>query len=250
MRGVLEGKHIVVIGASSGIGKATAELCAKRGASVSLCARRGEVLKEIASKMGADHGGYPLDVTWDKARIEEVFDQMVADRGMIDGMVYAAGVSANMAFGIIPTNRFEDVLKTNLVGAMLVTQAAINLKRVKREGCSIVWIASIAASKPSGGGLFMYSASKAAMVGGIRSISIELVKRNIRINAVSPGAVQTEIWGQYVLSEKQKQALFKKHPMGLGKPDDIAAACSYLLSDDARWVTGQEFIIDGGFSLA
>lgn len=96
----------------------------------------------------------------------------------------------------------------------------------------------------------MYSASKAAMVGGIRSISIELVKRNIRINAVSPGAVQTEIWEQYVLSEKQKQALFKKHPMGLGKPEDIAAACAYLLSDDARWVTGQEFIIDGGFSLA
>lgn len=250
MEGTLEGKHIVVIGASSGIGKATAELCAKRGASISLCARREEVLKEISGKMGANHGSYQLDVTWDKARIEEVFDSIVKERGMIDGMVYSAGISANMAFGIIPPSRFDSVLKTNLVGAMLTTQAAINLKRVKREGCSIVWIASVATSKPSGGGLFMYSASKAAMVGGMRSISMELVKRNIRINAVSPGAVQTEIWEQYVLSEKQKQELYKKHPLGLGKPEDIAAACSYLLSDDSRWVTGQEFFIDGGFSLA
>lgn len=246
---ILEGKHIVIIGASSGIGKATADLCAKRGARVSLCARRTDRLKEIADELGTPHGYYELDVTWDRNRIEEVFDRIVEERGLIDGMVYSVGISANMAFSVITKTRFEEVLNTNLTGAMITTQAAINLKRVKREGLSIVWIASIAASKPSGGGLFMYSASKAAMIGGIRSISIELVKRNIRINTISPGAVKTEIWNQYVLSEKQKEELFKKHPLGIGEPRDIAAACTYLLSDDAKWITGQDFIIDGGFSL-
>jgi len=247
----LSNKHIVVVGASSGIGKETAMMCAQKGASVSICARRKDKLREVVDEMdGKGHGCYELDVTWERKQIEQVFDQIRADRGEIDGLVYSAGISANMAFSMITKERLEKVLETNLLGAMTTTQAAVDFKRVNKGGCSIVWITSVAASKPSGGGLFMYSASKAAMLGGIKSISIELVKRNIRINAVSPGAVKTEIWEQYVLSDKQMQALFEKHPLGIGEPKDIAAACTYLLSSEARWITGQEFIIDGGFTLA
>lgn len=250
MEGSLEGKHIVVIGASSGIGKETAKLCASEGAKVSLCARRYNILEEVVQGLGEAHGAYELDVTWERSQIEVVFDHMVEERGTIDGMVYCAGVSANMAFSVISKERFQSVINTNLIGAMVTTQATIHLKRVSKKGCSIVWIASVAASKPSGGGLFMYSATKAGMIGAIRSLSIEIVKRNIRVNTISPGAVETEIWQQYVLSQQQKEAIFKKHPLGLGKPHDIAAGCGYLLSEDARWITGQNFIIDGGFSLA
>lgn len=246
----LNGKHIVIVGASSGIGKETAKVCAARGAKVSICARRTDKLEEVLDELGDSHGSYQLDVTWPKEKIEEVFDQIVKDRGLIDGMVYCAGISANMAFSVITKERFQSVLDTNLVGAMLTTQAVIHLKRVSNNGCAIVWIASVAATKPSGGGLFMYSASKAGMIGAIRSLSIELGKRNIRINTISPGAVETEIWEQYRLTEQQKLALFKKHPLGIGKPYDIAAGCAYLLSEDARWITGQDFVMDGGFSLA
>ncbi len=247
----LENKHIVIVGASSGIGAKTAEVCANAGAVVSICARREEQLQKVKSGLkGNGHGYHVLDVTEEKKVIENVFDRFTSERGPIDGLVYSVGVSANLAFSVIRKEAFLKVLETNLVGAMTTAQAAINIKRVNKNGCSIVWISSVACCKPSGGGLFMYSASKAGMVGGVKVLALELARRNIRVNAVCPGAVKTDIWKQYILTENEKNAVFAKHPLGIGEVEDVAHACLYLLSPAAKWVTGSELYIDGGFSLA
>lgn len=240
--------HIVVIGGSSGIGAETAVQCAEAGACVSICSRREERLLEVLKRMKGRHGYGILDVR-NENDIKAVFDRFVSERGPFDGLVYASGISRNMTFNVIKPEHFYEILQVNLIGAMLCTQEAINVKRVNKSSCSIVWISSISHHKPNGAGGFMYSASKAGLIGGMRVLAIELAKRNIRVNAICPAAVDTEIWDKSLFTDEQKQKIFSKHLLGVGQPGDVANACVYLLSHAAKWVTGMEMLLDGGFTL-
>ena len=181
--------------------------------------------------------------------VDTVFDNFVAERGKIDGFVYCVGILKNMAFGAIKPELFSDILQVNLIGAMVCTQAVINVKRVCKECCSIVWISSVAYKKPGGAGGFMYSASKGGMVGGIKVLALELANRNIRINAICPAAVNTEIWNLNTMTEEEKLNIFKRHLLGVGQPKDVASACIYMLSPASRWITGIELFLDGGYLL-
>lgn len=245
----LKNKHIVIVGASSGIGAEIATQCSKSGARVSICARREQKLIDVLRNLdGKEHGYQLLDVRNTK-QVAGVFDNFVAERGRIDGFVYCIGILKNMAFGAIKTEQFLDILQVNLLGAMVCTQAAINIKRVNKENCSIVWISSVAYKKPGGAGGFMYAASKGGMVGGVKVLALELAKRNIRINAICPAAVETEIWNINTMTEEEKINIFKRHLLGIGQPIDVANACIYLLSPASKWLTGTELFLDGGYLL-
>lgn len=242
---------MVVVGASSGIGAETATQCARAGAKVSICARREDCLRQVIKNLpGQEEHGYAVLDVRETQRLGEVFDRFVQERGPIGGLVYATGISKTVPFNLIDTDEFLEMLKVNLVGAMECTQTAIKVKRVSKLGCSVVWLSSIAYRRPTGAGTFMYSASKAGLMGGVRTLVAELARRKIRINAVCPGAVKTEMWNSERLTEEQKQAIFGRYPLGIGDPTDVANACVFLLSPAARWITGIELVLDGGFSVA
>ncbi len=223
--------------------------CAKEGAKVSICARREQQLIEVMGKLEGDSHGYQLLDVRNTESVPAVFDEFVAQRGRIDGFVYCTGILKNMAFSAIKPELFLDILQVNLIGAMVCTQAATNFKRVSKESCSLVWISSVAYKKPGGAGGFMYASSKGGMIGGIKVLALELAKRNIRINAICPAAVDTEIWDVNSMTQEEKLSIFKRHLLGIGKPIDVANACVFMLSSASRWITGIELFLDGGYLL-
>ncbi len=245
----LAGKHVVVVGASSGIGKATAIRCAEAGAIVSVAARRVELLSQLVAELpGSGHGFHMLDVRVSRS-IPPCLDVFVKRAGPIGGLVYSAGVSTLLPLNVTGEDHWRGVLDVNLTGAVFCTKEAVSAKRCSPEGMGIVWISSSAAQNPAGAGRLSYGASKAGMIGAARALANELSRRRMRINVLCPAAVATEIWDKQTLDEQQKRKFFDRHPLGIGEPDDIAYACVYLLSPAARWLTGTVISLDGGFSV-
>lgn len=245
----LKDKHIVIIGASSGIGEQIAIDCSKRGAKLSICSRNVENLANLVKNLsGKNHGYEYLDVT-NCQNMEEIFDRFVKARGRIDGFVYCSGILKNMNFNTIKEKHYNAIFGVNFLGAMQTTQAATNFKRVSKSGCSVVWISSVACTKPGGAGGFLYASSKAALIGGMKVLAIELAEKKIRINAICPGAIDTNIWNINTMSDEEKNSIFKRHLLGIGNVTDVSNSCIYLLSEASKWVTGTQLFVDGGFLL-
>ncbi|MHC4505176.1 MAG: SDR family NAD(P)-dependent oxidoreductase [Planctomycetota bacterium] len=246
----LTGQHVVVVGASSGIGRAVAVRCAEAGARLSVCARREDRLKNLVSELtGEGHGFRRLDVRASD-EIPRVFDGFVSARGPIDGMVYSAGFNVLRPINVLGREVADDMYEVNLRGAVLCCQAATANTRASRGGMSIVMISSMGARFPAGSGLTCYAATKAGLDGAMRALANELARRKIRVNTVAPGAVATEIWNDAGRTEAQKQAVYDAHPLGVGEVDDVAWACLYLLAPASRWVTGTAMVVDGGYGIA
>lgn len=245
----LAGQHVVVVGASSGIGRATALRCAEAGARLSFCARRAELLEGLLGEMtGSEHGYRTLDVA-NVDQIGSVLDAFVEKRGPIDGLVYAAGTNLLRPLNVIRKDPWDQLQAVNLRGAVFCCQAATMNPRAAREGMSLVLIGSAGARKPGGSGMVAYAASKAALEGATRAMAVEGARRKIRVNAVAPAAVRTEMWDATERTEEQIQKILERHPLGVGSVDDVAYACVYLLSAAAKWITGSVLAIDGGYFL-
>jgi NAD(P)-dependent dehydrogenase (short-subunit alcohol dehydrogenase family) len=244
----LRDRHIVVVGASSGIGAAIAANCAAAGARVSICARRAELLAEVTAKLpGAGHGWQTLDVVQVQS-IGPTLDQFVADRGPIAGLVYAAGVMTLRPLQILSPAGWNETLAVNVDGAVLCCQAAVTAARAA-AGQSLVLIGSISAQIPRGSGMAAYAASKAALEGAARALAIEGARRRTRVNVIAPAIIRTQLWERLTMTEQQKEEVLKRHLLGPGECDDVAHACVYLLSPASRWVTGTTLVVDGGYSL-
>lgn len=245
----LDGKHVVVVGASSGIGLAVARRCADAGARLSLCARRSELLADVTAALpGGGHGWQMLDVRESKS-IGPVFDRFVAERGRIDGLVYAAGEMGLRPLQVLSPEKWDETLAVNVSGAVFCCQAAAAVPRAAAEGLAIVLIGSISAQFPRGSGMSAYAASKAALEGVARALAIEGARRRTRVNVVAPAIIQTQLWERLKMTEQQKQEVIKRHLLGAGEVDDVAYACVYLLAPASRWVTGTTLVVDGGYSL-
>jgi NAD(P)-dependent dehydrogenase (short-subunit alcohol dehydrogenase family) len=238
----LEGLTILITGASSGIGRATAIMAAEMGASVVITGRNEERLNETLALMeGPGHSFFLEDLTSSGA-CERLTDQLTD----IDGMVYAAGVAEIMPFRMINENHIERVMRVNFQLPIMLTQKLMRKKKL-RAGGSLVYVTAIADhAAPLGSAI--YSATKGALASSVKSLALELANIKVRANCIAPGYVRTPMFEK--LSETSSVSEYLKLlPLGLAEAEDVASSAVYLLSPASRWVTRSTLVIDSGLSI-
>lgn len=240
----LEGKTILITGASSGIGRRTAIECSKMGATLVITGRNQERLNDtLASLEGEGHLTFAGDLTDDTA-MEALMEQLPP----LNGVFLCAGVTDTTPAKFIDEDKIERVFSINIKSPMLLTKWLVKKKKIQ-AGASLVYMSSYGAEVVTPG-LGIYAASKGAVNSFMRTIATELSARKVRANSIMAMMVQTELID--TLGSLSKEDIEKdeaKYPLGYGKPEDIAYAVIYLLSDASKWVTGSIIKMDGGSTL-
>lgn len=244
----LNGKRILVTGASSGIGRACAVMAAKLGAETVLVARRPEALEETRQLL-AEPTRHQC-VTWDFASGEDLGPLMrqATERGKLSGLVHAAGIGPAMPIGMLDVIEARRVMEVNWL-SFLGLMRFCSKKRTAEEGFSAVAVSSIAADV-GWGGVAVYAGSKGAVSASVRALSAELAPKKIRVNAVCPSTIRTPMFESVEREMNDAGALamkLKRQPLGLGEPEQVAAAACFLLSEAASFITGVNLPVDGGY---
>lgn len=246
----LTGRHVLVSGASSGIGRQCAIQFAELGASVSLFARNEERLQATLDAMPerSRHRAFPVDLT-DEAATEFAVTAAQKELGRFDGLVHSAGVQFTRPVKLTRRNDVHELFAVNVYAAFDLLRL-VSAKKRRGESLSCVFIASVRAHHGEAG-IMAYSASKGALISGAKSAAAELARYGVRVNTVSPGYVQTAMADEFSdeLPAEALEQLKAAHPLGLGSPQDVAGVCAFLLSDAGRWVTGTDYLIDGGLTV-
>lgn len=241
----LEGKTILVTGASSGIGRSTAIECAKMGAKVILTARNEERLKLTLTELEGDGHQYIVaDLT-----VEDSLKILVEQLTVLDGVVFAAGISMIKPLRALNEKDILQIFATNYNAPVLLTKA-LTKKKLLSNGSSLVYIASISGNGNIAPALSVYGSSKSALTAYVKYAAIELAGKQIRCNAICPGRIQTALIQNGIMSQEDIEKDMEKYPLHrYGEPKEVAQAAVYLLSDATRWVTGINLTIDGGRTL-
>jgi NAD(P)-dependent dehydrogenase (short-subunit alcohol dehydrogenase family) len=244
----LEGKTILVTGASSGIGKSIAIECSKMGATLVITGRNSERLNDtFLSLEGSSHIQIIMDLT-----SYDSITALVEQCPQLDGCVNNAGIAKLVLVQFIKKNIIDEIINTNTVAPILLTSLLVKKKNMKPNS-SIVFTSAVSGVYISSVGESLYSASKGAIHGFVKGAALDLAPKGIRVNSVNPGLVPTNILGiaselfseAEVLERRKVQYPLKR----FGKPEDIAYGVIYLLSDASAWVTGTALLIDGGLTL-
>lgn len=243
----LTGKRIVVTGSSRGIGAGIASWLAEEGAAIVLTYSSNEAaaLAVANSLAGSGHICLPLNVS-DESSVDTFFTK-VLEGGAIDGLVNNAGITRDQLILRMKTDDFDAVINTNLRGTFLCARAAVKaMFKAKTKG-AIVNITSVI-GEMGNAGQSNYAASKAGVEGLTKSLAKEVASRGIRLNCVAPGFIVTEMTA--ALNDDQKAKIQSGIPLGtLGETEDISAAVAYLLSDEARYITGHTLSVNGGLYI-
>jgi len=241
----LQDKTILVTGASSGIGKAIAIECAKMGAKVVVSGRNEVRLKETHSLLEGDQPDYivaDLSVNDDVVRLSK-------ELPTLNGLVNCAGLTKIAPFPFATRDSFEEVMNVNFFAPTELTRLLIKSKKLVKGG-SIVFISSVSGVYCSAVASSIYSASKGAVNGLVKGVALDLASKGIRVNSVNPGMIDTDIFSGSAITRDQLDEDMKRYPLGrYGRPNEVANAVIYLLSDASSWTTGSNLLIDGGYTL-
>jgi NAD(P)-dependent dehydrogenase (short-subunit alcohol dehydrogenase family) len=241
----LSGKTILVTGASSGIGRAIAIECSKMGATIVVTARNEERLSETVSQMeGNGHSVIAADLA-----IQGDLMSLIEQTPALDGLVNCAGQVKTLPVQFITSESLNEIMTVNFTAPTLLSVQLVKNKKITKNG-SIVFISSISGVVCVWGGNSIYSASKGAVNGIMKNMALDLAYKGIRVNSVNPGMVETHIFDAGTITPGQLEEDKKRYPLKrYGKPEDVAHAVIYLLSDASSWVTGSNMVIDGGYTL-
>lgn len=237
----LEGKIILVTGASSGIGRGIAIACSKMGANVILTGRNQMKLGETLAQLEVgNHKMIIADLT-----DGESVSRLISELPTLDGVVHCAGIGQRVLCKVATEQDVESVMDANFKAPVLL-QSELLKHKIINKGASIIFIASISTWSPSIGNAF-YSASKGAIVSYANCLALELAPRKVRVNCISPAMVWTDLILQEGMDEEQLKADEQKYPLKrYGTPEDIANLAIYMLSDASSWMTGSNVKISGG----
>ena len=241
----LTGKTALVTGATGGIGGATARALHAQGATVALSGTRREVLDALASELGARTHVLPCNLA-DRDAVEGLVPKAEEVMGQLDILVANAGVTRDNLFVQLRDEDWDQVINVNLTATFRLARAAVRGMMRRRFG-RVIGITSVVAvtGNPGQGN---YSASKAGMIGMMKSVAAEYAKRGVTANCVAPGFIATAMTEK--LNEKQREAILNRVPAGrLGTSEDVAAAVVYLASNEAAYVTGQTLHVNGGMAM-
>jgi len=244
----LEGKIALITGGNSGIGLATAKQFVSEGAYVFITGRRDKELAAAVKEISKNATGIQGDVS-NLADLDRLFAQIKREKGKLDVVFANAGIAKYAAFGKITEDFYDSVFDVNVKGVLFTVQKALSLLS---DGASIILNASIAGSK----GLptySVYSATKAAVRSFARTWTTDLKDRRIRVNAISPGSIDTpaatDLLASSEVGEQRRKMVSTSVPLGrFGRPDEVAKAVVFLASDDSSYITGTELFVDGGFA--
>lgn len=241
----LEGKNILVTGASSGIGQATAIECSKLGAKLVVTGRNVDRLQQTFDQLeGNEHHQVIADLTNGddvKKLVEECSD--------LHGIVLCAGKGLTLPFNFCTREKFDEMFAVNYFAPIELLRQLSKKKKILKQG-SIVFIGSIGGTSSFSNGNTIYGATKAGIVSTMKFCAMEMAPRNVRVNAVCPGMVETPLIHRSNRTEEELAKDMSRYPLKrYGKPEDIAHGVVYLLSDASSWVTGHSLVIDGGVTI-
>lgn len=242
----LNNKTILITGASSGIGRATAIKCAGMGGRLVITGRNSVKLQETFNNLtGENHCIIEGDLTEEKS-----LNNIIQDCPELDGVVHCAGVVHPFPIGYINSEKINQTFKPNFYAAVELTNKLFKSKKINHHA-SLVFLSSISGQHPHKGGA-MYAASKAAIEAFSKTIALEFASKAIRSNCLCPAMVKTAMFDTAAegITEEAMEMHIKKYPLGVGYPEDIANAAVFLLSPASRWITGTNIVLDGGLLLA
>ncbi len=241
----LEGRSILVVGASSGIGQTTAIECSKLGAKVIISARKPEALHETFDQLeGEGHQIILAELTH-----QEDLERLAQECPIIDGLVLSAGKGLTLPLQFATREKYDEIMNINFYSQVETLRLLLKKKKIAK-GASIVFVSSIGGVKVFNVGGAIYGASKSAIDSTMKFCAKELAPKKIRVNSINPGMTNTKLINRGTLTDEQFKADIEKYPLKrYGEPIDIALGIIYLLSNASSWVTGQAICIDGGISI-
>lgn len=243
----LDNKSLLLVGATSDIGRATALVCAKSCKRLILTGRCLPVIEEMARELAASSDTEVLTAVCDLLNSEDI-SSLVCGLPVLDGVVVAAGTLETLPCKMLDSESISRIMSVNFNAIVMLISALLKNKKINR-GASIVFISSVGGNILAEKGNALYGASKAALSAYARTLALELSGRKIRVNCVMPGMVRTKFLDNFSLDEEDFVADEKRYPLGYGTPEDVASGIVYLLSDATRWITGTELLMDGGRTL-
>ncbi len=245
----LTGRGVLVTGASSGLGRATAVLLSRLGAKVCLLGRDAGRLQETLDRIeGHGHESCCFDLD-ECDKLPELLTDLVSRFGCLSGLVHSAGVLQTKPLQVSRAADFEALYRTNVVAASQLLRGLTRRGVADPRGCSVVLVGSVMSSVGAAG-KSAYAASKAAVLGLVRCAALELARHAIRVNAVLPGSFESAMTQQDArqLTPEQIRDVQKLHPLGSGNAEDVGHAVAFLLANASRWITGSSLTVDGGYT--